>query len=133
MTSTLDVKGWAILIVDDQPDNLEPLCKFLTVQGAIVHLAGNGRKALDLLARIRPTVILADLSMPVMDGMQLVREIKASPATRDIPIIAVTAHALASDRDRALEAGFDGYIAKPFRPSLFLRELQRVLAPEVTP
>lgn len=120
-----DVAGWTVLIVDDEPDNLAVAQKVLTFGGAEVHTARSGVEGLQALARVRPSFILLDLSMPEMDGWEMLSRLRANPDTQPIPVVALTAHAMAGDRDRVMEAGFDGYIAKPFRLSTFMSEILR--------
>lgn len=131
------IKGWTVLVVDDEPDNLGVPRKVLTFYGAAVHTAENGMEGLRALAKMTggepaglptPTFILLDLSMPVMDGWAMLREIRANPRTKDLPVIALTAHAMEADRERALAAGFDGYITKPFRLDTLLRDIMACLA-----
>ena len=118
------LKDWVILIIDDEPDNLIPLKMTLSHLGAEIHIADNGQTGLDILKQIKPTIILLDLSMPVMDGWEMLSHLQARPETSAIPVIAVTAHAMVSDKERVLDAGFAGYLTKPFRPSTIIDELE---------
>jgi CheY-like chemotaxis protein len=102
-----------ILVVDDNPANVK-LVRFLLVKrGYDVRVAGDAREALEILGAFKPRLILMDLQLPGMDGLELTRRIKADPATAAIPVVAVTAFAMKGDEDRAREAGCDGYITKP--------------------
>lgn len=123
----LQIAGWKVLVVDEEPDRLDMAMRVLKFYGAGVYLACNGREALDIIARITPTFILADLSMPVMDGWELLHHVKGNPRTRPIPVIALTAHAMPGDRERALEVGFDHYLTKPLNPFTLLRDLLNLL------
>ena len=105
----------SILIADDYDDNRELLRLMLETEGYRIREARNGHEALDAAREEAPTVALIDLSMPSLDGWGLLREIRADERTRSIPCVAVTAFAANQDRVRALEAGFDAYISKPFR------------------
>jgi CheY-like chemotaxis protein len=105
----------SILIADDYDDNRELLRLMLETEGYQIREARNGREALDVARSDVPAVALIDLSMPSLDGWGLLRELRADERTRAIPCVAVTAFAADQDRRRALEAGFDGYISKPFR------------------
>jgi CheY-like chemotaxis protein len=105
----------SILIADDYDDNRELLRLMLETEGYLIREARNGHEALDSAREEAPTVALIDLSMPSLDGWGLLREMRADERTRAVPCIAVTAFAANQDRLRALEAGFDGYISKPFR------------------
>src|SRR5437588_1594453 len=102
-----------ILVVDDHPTNLK-LCKvMLSVDGYEVHTAADAEEALALLGTVHPGLILMDLQLPGLDGLELTRRLKADPATRDIVIVALTAYAMKGDEQKALDAGCDGYVAKP--------------------
>jgi two-component system cell cycle response regulator DivK len=101
------------LVVDDEPDNLEVVAETLEFHGVTVKTASNGIDALDVLKGFHPNLILLDLSMPKMNGWETRTNIKADAQTSHIPIVALTAHAMAGDSDRALAAGFDGYMIKP--------------------
>jgi CheY-like chemotaxis protein len=105
----------SILIADDYDDNRELLRLMLEGEGYHIREARNGREALDAALAEAPTVALIDLSMPALDGWGLLREMRADERTRAVPCVAVTAFAANQDRLRALEAGFDAYISKPFR------------------
>lgn len=121
------MKKWTVLIVDDAPDNVEVARKVLSFNGSTVHIAEDGILGLAKLQEIDPTFILLDLSMPNMDGWQMLTEIRQLPAYKDLPVIALTAHAMEGDREKVLEAGFDGYIAKPFRLASFLQDIMDCL------
>jgi two-component system cell cycle response regulator DivK len=120
-----DVVGWIVLIVDDEPDNLVVARKVLEFGGAEVHTATNGIEGLHVLETVKPSFILLDLSMPEMDGWEMLNRLRADENMQHIPVVALTAHAMAGDRERVMEAGFDGYIAKPFRLSTFMSEILR--------
>ena len=122
-----EVAKWTVLIVDDEPDNLGVPLKTLTHFGATVYTAEDGQQALTLLSEVEPTFVLLDLSMPVMDGWETIREMRNNPRTTSLPVIALTAHAMGGDKQRAMDAGFDGYITKPFRIATFLNEIQECL------
>lgn len=122
-----DINDWTVLIVDDEPDNLGVAQKVLTFNGAEVHIARNGVEGLAVLDKLKPTFILLDLSMPEMDGWEMFAKARSLDAMSDVPIIALTAHAMAGDKERVIEAGFDGYIPKPFRIDSFLQEIHQCL------
>jgi two-component system cell cycle response regulator DivK len=129
--ATNDVNQWVVLIVDDEPDNRTIAETVLSFSGAKVHTAIHGADGLKMLGAITPSFVLLDLSMPVMDGWEMLKQIRANPKTQMIPVIALTAHAMSGDRERALEAGFDGYIAKPFRIGTFMSELSHELGEHI--
>jgi two-component system, cell cycle response regulator DivK len=105
--------GEAILIVDDNPVNLKLLRITLTVAGYEVQTAIDAEQATSVLASFRPRLILMDIQLPGMDGLELTRRLKADPSTRDAIVLAVTAYAMKGDEQRALAAGCDGYVTKP--------------------
>jgi two-component system cell cycle response regulator DivK len=105
--------GEAILIVDDNAVNLKLLRVTLAVAGYDVQTAIDAEQALSVLTSFRPRVILMDIQLPGMDGLELTRRLKANPATKDAIVLAVTAYAMKGDEQRALEAGCDGYVTKP--------------------
>ena len=123
-----DMKDWIVLIVDDEPDNLGVAQKVLKFNGADVHIARNGIEGLAILEGLKPSFVLLDLSMPQMDGWEMFRRTRSKPELADTPIIALTAHAMSGDRERVMEAGFNGYIAKPFRINSFLEDIQEALS-----
>lgn len=122
-----DTKCWTVLIVDDEPDNLDLAKTVLKFKGAQIHTATNGIEGLAVLEQLMPTFVLLDLSMPSMDGWEMLNRMKASERLRDIPVIALTAHAMEGDRERVLTAGFSGYISKPFRIGSLVPEIRAAL------
>jgi two-component system cell cycle response regulator DivK len=103
-----------VLLVDDYPDAREMYTEYLEFSGYEVIGAGNGLEALQRAVDESPDIILMDLSLPVMDGWEATRRLKADAATKDIIVIALTAHAMTPDEAIARRAGCDGFIAKPF-------------------
>jgi CheY-like chemotaxis protein len=116
-----------ILVVADSADNREMYAAYLTFQGLEVVEAANGTEALEHAFARPPDLVVMDLSLPGVDGWQATRLLKADPRTKDIPVIAVTGHALAGAPERAAEAGCDGFLTKPCLPEDLLREIQRTL------
>ena len=116
-----------ILIVEDQEDNRQILRDLLGSVGYEVVEAVNGEAALEIAAAQRPDVILMDIQMPLMDGYEATRRIKADPALNKIPIIVVTSYALSGDEEKARAAGCDGYITKPYSPRALLAKIQEYL------
>lgn len=105
--------GEPILIVDDNAINLKVLRLTLEVAGYDVQTAVDAEHAMAVLSAFRPRLVLMDLQLPGMDGLELTRRLKADPATRESTIVAVTAYAMKGDEQRALDAGCDGYVTKP--------------------
>jgi CheY-like chemotaxis protein len=120
-----EISKWSVLIVDDEQDNLTIAQKVLSFGGAKVHTARNGVEGMKILEEVLPSFILLDLSMPEMNGWDMLKAIKADLKYEHIPVIALTAHAMMGDRQKVMDAGFDGYIAKPFRLSTFTSEILR--------
>jgi CheY-like chemotaxis protein len=107
------MSGEPILIVDDNAVNLRLAHWLLTSEGFSVRTAADAEEAFQVLGEFRPRLILMDLQMPGLDGLTATRRLKAAPETRDIIVIALTAFAMSGDRERALEAGCEGYVTKP--------------------
>jgi CheY-like chemotaxis protein len=126
-----------ILIVDDNLVNLKLARVLLASEGYEVHTATDAEQALLLLKRIQPRLILMDIQLPGMDGLDLTRQLKADPATRDIIILALTAYAMKGDEQKARDAGCDGYIAKPIEtrtlPEVIAGYLERQRAMVIRP
>ncbi len=102
-----------ILLVEDNEMNRDMLARRLARKGYQVILACDGQEAIDKAQTEDPAIILMDLSLPVLDGWEATRQLKADPATAEIPIIALTAHAIANDREEALRCGCDDFDTKP--------------------
>ena len=107
------MSGPAILIVDDNPVNLKLVRVLLIAEGYEVRTAADAEEALEILGTWRPRLILMDLQLPGMDGLELTQRLKADPATREIVILALTAYAMKGDEEKALAVGCDGYLSKP--------------------
>jgi CheY-like chemotaxis protein len=116
-----------VLLVEDNDDNLRIYSTFLTYSGYRVLEAVDGEEGLATARAERPDVILMDVSIPKLDGYEVTRLLKADPLTAQIPVIAVTAHALPADRERAFDAGCDSYIPKPAEPRVVVAEVRKVL------
>ncbi len=114
-----------ILIVEDNEDNRLIYSQYLTHGGFRVLEATNGAEGIEVTRRERPDIVLMDISMPIMDGLTATRALKADADLRAIPVIALTAHAMASDEAMAREAGCDGYISKPVMPKDVRAEVER--------
>ena len=119
-----------ILIVEDSPDNMKLFRTLLALQGhAVVSLAG-GETLIDVIVAERPDLVLMDIQLPGKDGFALLAEIRAS-AVAGTRVVALTAHAMTGDRERAMQAGFDGYITKPIDIRAFPEQVSRALAGDV--
>ena len=113
-----------ILVVEDQMDNRQILRDLLCNAGYQLVEAENGEEALVALSKQRPDLILMDIQLPVMDGYETTRRIRANPDLQTIPIIAVTSYALAGDEAKALAVGCDAYVAKPYSPRQLLAKVR---------
>lgn len=127
MSNEKPAAGWVVLVVDDHFDNVTVAKATLEYFGAKVHVARDGQEGLNLLKDIEPTVILLDLSMPVMTGWEMFEHLRSNPETASIPIIAVTAHAMDNERARVMETGFDGYIPKPYDVMTLVERVRSIL------
>jgi two-component system cell cycle response regulator DivK len=116
-----------LLYVEDNEMNRDMLCRRLQRRGFEVLIASNGEQGVAMAAAEKPDLILMDMSLPVLDGWEATRRIKASPDTRRIPVIGLTAHAMATDRDKCLEAGCDDYDTKPVELARLLEKIERLL------
>ena len=116
-----------ILVVEDQEDNRTILRDLLTSAGFDLLEAVDGAEGVRMAGAHRPDLILMDIQLPVIDGYEATRRIKADPALRAIPVIAVTSYALSGDDEKARRAGCDGYVTKPFSPRQLLATVRRYL------
>lgn len=122
-----------ILIIDDEPDNIEIAKIILNSVGAKVLTAQSGAAGLKLLNEKRVDLVLLDISMPEMDGWEVLKEIRKQYDKSVLPVVALTAHVHPNDRDEILQAGFDYFIAKPFRIGTFFEEVKRVMGRQYPP
>ena len=117
-----------ILVVEDQEDNRQILRDLLGSAGYEMIEADNGEDAIAMATAHRPDLILMDIQLPILDGYEATRRIKADPALKDIPIIVVTSYALSGDEDKARAAGCDDYVAKPYSPRALLAKIKEHLS-----
>ncbi len=116
-----------ILVAEDQPDNRQIIRDMLAGTDYEIAEAENGEQALAAIAKQRPDLILMDIQLPIMDGYEATRRIKADPALRSIPIIAVTSYALSGEEHKARAAGCDDYVPKPYSPRHLLAKIRQYL------
>ena len=116
-----------ILVVEDQPDNRQIIRDLLTSAGYALIEAEDGEAGVRLAGVHRPDLILMDIQLPLLDGYEATRRIKADPELRAIPIIVVTSYALSGDEAKATAAGCNAYVAKPFSPRQLLATIRRFL------
>jgi len=119
-----------ILVVEDNPANQLLIQFTLEASGFHVDVAASATDALDSIERQRPALILMDIQLPGQDGLSLTRQLKADPDLRAIPVVALTARAMAGDRELSLAAGCSGYISKPIDTRTIVNEVGRFLSPE---
>jgi CheY-like chemotaxis protein len=120
-----------ILIIEDNKANLELAEYLLKASGYETLTAQDGAQGVRSARKDKPDLIVCDLQMPVMDGYEVLREVKKDPLLRQIPIIAVTAFSMPGDRNNVLTQGFDGYLSKPIDPETFARTVEGFLPPEL--
>lgn len=118
-----------VLLVEDNDDNRMIFATILDHFGYDVVQAPNGRDGVDMAEQHRPDLIIMDISLPVMDGLEATRRIRANPNTATIPVLAVTAHTRDCDRDRVIDAGCNDYLAKPVEPRKLVQRVQCMIGP----
>jgi two-component system cell cycle response regulator DivK len=116
-----------ILLVEDNEMNRDMLSRRLIRRGFQVVFAMDGQQGIDLARRERADIILMDMSLPVIDGWEATRRLKADDATRSVPVIGLTAHAMSGDREKAIEAGCDDYDTKPVELDRLIGKIERLL------
>ena len=117
-----------ILLVEDNELSRDMLARRLARCGFEIATAEDGRQGIDLASQHSPDLILMDLNLPVVDGWEATRQLKAAPATRGIPIVALTAHAMTGDQDKAIQAGCDDYMTKPVDFPSLVAIIKKLLA-----
>ncbi|MBK4730501.1 response regulator [Oxynema sp. CENA135] len=122
-----------ILLVEDNEMNRDMLLRRLKRRGFDVAIAIDGGQGVDMATSEAPDLILMDMSLPVLDGWEATRRIKAAPETHSIPIIALTAHAMSGDREKCLDAGCDDYDTKPVEFPRLLEKIKSLISKEATP
>lgn len=116
-----------IVLVEDNEDNRDMLSRRLTRKGYEVLIAVNGQEAVELVEKEMPALVLMDISLPVMDGFEATRRLKSGESTKHIPVIALTAHAMSGDREKAMEAGCDDYDVKPVELPRLLSKMEALI------
>lgn len=120
-----------ILIIEDNPANMELMAYLLKAFGHTPLYAHDGLEGIDVARREMPDVIICDVNLPKLDGYEVVRDLKSRPALRAIPVVAVTALAMVGDREKMLNAGFDGYLPKPIEPETFVAQVERFIGTDL--
>ena len=122
-----------VLLVDDNEESRDGLSRYLRRKGYEVLVAADGRQGVEVARSEGPDLILMDMSLPVLDGWEATRQLKAASETRGIPVIALTSHAMAGDRERALEAGCDDYDTKPIEFPRLLTKIESLSGKKASP
>ena|SRR5688572_26718747 len=128
-----DPATWNVIIIDDEPDSVgvvEYVCRF---HNASVRTANAGQVGLDLIRQEKPNIVFLDIQMPKMSGWDVIQQIRADSSLADVVAIAITAHAMSGDKERTLEAGFNGYLAKPISPLTFVSDVKAILEARAQP
>jgi two-component system cell cycle response regulator DivK len=128
----VDTTAWNVLVVDDEPDSIDVVKYILEFHNAQVRTADSGADCLEMLRQEVPSFVLLDVQMPRMSGWDVLKTIREESNWRNLPVIAVTAHVMEGDRERILQAGFDGYIPKPVSPFTLVDELKAILQTKST-
>ncbi|PWB50700.1 MAG: response regulator [Candidatus Methanoperedenaceae archaeon] len=116
-----------ILIIEDNEQNLYLLTFIVEKHGCEVQAARNGQEGLEMACRIKPDLILLDIQLPIMDGYTVTRKVRSNTDLDKIPIVAITSFVMPDDRDKALDAGCNGYIEKPINPETFMEQIKQYL------
>jgi len=116
-----------VLLVEDNEMNRDMLSRRLTRRGFQVVCAMDGQQGVDLTRSEKPDIILMDMSLPVMDGWEATRRVKSDAATRNVPVIGLTSHAMSGDREKAIEAGCDDYDTKPVELDRLIGKIERLV------
>lgn len=119
---------WRIVVVEDTFDDMQMVSKILRFHGVEVFVTRNGQECLELLQKLMPTLVITDLSMPGMDGWEMLTAIRANPLTAHLPVVAVTAYDSVDLAQDARSAGFDAYFPKPLHPLTIMEQLESLVA-----
>jgi len=122
----VDVSNWRLLIIDDEQDNIGVIKLVMDFHDVVTWTASSGEEGLEILYRENPNLVLVDIRMPGMSGYEFLSRMRARQTHRDLIVIAVTAQAMQGDRERIIEAGFDGYISKPISAMTLVDELEAI-------
>jgi CheY-like chemotaxis protein len=123
----IELPEWNVMFIDDEPDNIGVVEFVFGFYKVAMRSATTGAEGLAMMRQQLPTVLLLDIQMPAMSGWEVLQEIRKDSALNNLVVIALTAHAMAGDQEKALAAGFDGYLTKPISPLTFLDDIKAVL------
>ncbi|MCS6834985.1 MAG: response regulator [Anaerolineae bacterium] len=124
----MEPKDWRILVVEDEYDSVQMVTKILQHHGVQVFVAHNGQECIDMLPKIKPTLVVMDLALPEMDGWETLARMRANPETADIPVVAITAYHSVNVEADARRAGFDAYLSKPLDVQSLVRSLNAIIS-----
>ncbi len=116
-----------IVIVEDNPFNMELVHDILAIKGYDIYEAVDAEQGLEIIARVKPDLVLMDIHLPGMDGIEATRLIKSQESTKNIPVVAVTANAMKGDREEIISQGFDDYISKPIELTALIEKVAEIL------
>ena len=116
-----------IVIVEDNPFNMELVHDILAIKGYEIYEAVDAEQGLEIIARVKPDLVLMDIQLPGMDGIEATRLIKNQESTKNIPVVAVTANAMKGDREEIISQGFDDYISKPIELTALIEKVAKIL------
>ena len=116
-----------IVIVEDNPFNMELVHDILAIKGYEIYEAVDAEQGLEIIARVKPDLVLMDIQLPGMDGIEATRLIKSQESTKNIPVVAVTANAMKGDREEIISQGFDDYISKPIELTALIEKVAEIL------
>lgn len=122
-----DVSSWQLLVVDDEKDNIGVIKLVMEFYDVVVLTASSGEECLELLKHETPNMLLVDIRMPGMTGFELLQNLRKHHAWPEMTVVAVTAQAMQGDRERIIEAGFDGYISKPISAMTLVDDLRAIV------
>ncbi|MFA5322252.1 MAG: response regulator [Smithella sp.] len=122
--------NFVVLVIEDNEQNLYLMRFLLEKNGFTVEEATDGERGVEMAKKLKPHLILLDIQLPKMDGYAVARELRKNGELTNTPIVAVTSYAMVGDRERALEAGADGYIEKPIDPERFIEQIKQHIVPE---
>ena len=116
-----------IVIVEDNPFNMELVHDILAIKGYEIYEAVNAEQGLEIITRIKPDLVLMDIQLPGMDGVEATKIIKNQESTKNIPVVAITANAMKGDREEIISQGFDDYISKPIELAVLTEKVAEIL------
>ena len=124
----MEPKDWRVLVVEDEYDSVQMVTKILQHHGVQVFVAHNGQECIDMLPKVKPTLVVMDLALPEMDGWETLARMRANPETANIPVVAITAYHSVNVAEDARRAGFDAYLSKPLDVQSLVSSLDAIIS-----